>query len=171
MDPEERKIAALIAAFEDEHERVRKALTDLDAATGRVESTLKSAAISAIKAAFNTAKTEAEDAAHAMSELQRFTLWRSAALHFTTALAAIVITLVAVWLCVPSVSEMNSLRAEKAQLQASIEELSKRGGKIVMNTCGGRLCIAANTDQGLSIVNWHNAWHVDGVPMVIPQGY
>ncbi len=70
---------------------------------------------------------------------------------------------------VHSVGEMNSVRAERAQLQASMEELCKRGGKLVMNTCGGRLCMAANTDQGLSSVNWHGAWQVDGVPMVIPQ--
>jgi hypothetical protein len=77
----------------------------------------------------------------------------------------------AVWWYVPSVSEMSALRAERDQLQASIEDLSRRGGRIVMNSCGGRLCIEASTDQGKSVIDWRGAWHAHGVPLVIPKGY
>lgn len=65
--------------------------------------------------------------------------------------------------------------SEIEQLQANVVALEKRGGKIVMNTCGKRLCIAASPDQGtnetgrlMSLGSWTLS---DGTPLVIPKGY
>lgn len=67
--------------------------------------------------------------------------------------------------------QVSSLRREKAALQASVEELEKRGGRIVMTTCGGRLCIEASGDQGGGGKSgvWKN--QETGVQLVIPKGY
>src|SRR5471032_1585750 len=69
---------------------------------------------------------------------------------------------------------IEALRSEKAELEASIADLSKRGGKIKFNTCGGRLCIEASSNQGETAPKWEGAaWHNEqnGVALVIPRGY
>ena len=73
--------------------------------------------------------------------------------------------------------EVDRLRSEKAQLEANIAELNKRGGKIQLTTCGGRLCIEASTNQGkddqgntLALGGWTTS-DSRKVPLVIPRGY
>lgn len=73
--------------------------------------------------------------------------------------------------------EVQRLRAEKAELEANIEALAKRGGKIKFNTCGGRLCIEASSNQGKDSSGnsaMMGSWRTtDGrdVALVIPRGY
>jgi len=84
-------------------------------------------------------------------DLQRLSLWRAAWQHAMVALVAIVITLVAVWWYVPSVSDMQALRAEKAQLEGPIADLEQRGGKLKISHCGPerRLCVAVQDYAGI----------------------
>jgi hypothetical protein len=67
------------------------------------------------------------------------------------ALVAIVFALVAVRSYVPSVSDIQALRAEQAQLEASIAELEQRGGKQQISHCGPerRLCVAVQDYAGI----------------------
>jgi len=63
------------------------------------------------------------------------------------------ITVLAVWWYVPTVSEMSALRSERDQLQASIEDLTQRGGRIKLNSCGNsgdrkRLCMLVDQAAG-----------------------
>jgi hypothetical protein len=107
----------------------------------------------AVGKALNTLRREADLAAQAMQKLRRLTLWQSAWRHVTTALCAIPITLVAVWWYVPTVGEMSALRSERDQLQASIEDLNQRGGRIKLNSCGNsgdrkRLCVLIDQTAG-----------------------
>lgn len=75
--------------------------------------------------------------------------------------------------------QISSLRGEKTTLQADIEQmrtdvaaLEKRGGRIVIHTCGGRWCIEASSNQGDGMTDWHGPWKTDkSVPLVIPRGY
>ncbi len=70
--------------------------------------------------------------------------------------------------------QVQTLRAEKAQLQADVAMLEKRGGKIVMLSCGGRLCIEASSNQGKGAEHWKGAnWRNEenGAALVIPRGY
>jgi hypothetical protein len=70
--------------------------------------------------------------------------------------------------------EKASLAADVAQLQANVAALEKKGGRIVMTTCGGRLCIEASSNQGQGAEQWHGAnWSnkETGVQLVIPRGY
>ncbi len=73
--------------------------------------------------------------------------------------------------------ELVQLRAEKAELEANIADLAKRGARIKFNTCGNRLCIEASSNQGKDqagnpapMGSWQT---VDGrkVALVIPRGY
>jgi hypothetical protein len=171
MDGEERKIALLIAAFDQEREHTAQATAALRQVIEGLGQKVDSATGVAVGKALSTLRNEADLAAQAMQQLRRLTLWQSAWRHVTTALCAITITVLAIWWYVPSVSEMTALRAEHNQLQASIEDLTQRGGRIAMNTCGGRLCIEVSNDQGQSVVDWRGAWHAHGVPLVIPKGY
>jgi hypothetical protein len=54
---------------------------------------------------------------------------------------------------------------ELIQLQANIKELESKGGKIHLNKCGERICIAAAEDSG----EWTR--NSDSRPMFIPEGY
>jgi len=73
--------------------------------------------------------------------------------------------------------ELVQLRAEKAELEANIADLTKRGARIKLNTCGNRLCIEASSNQGKDQAGNPvpmGAWEtVDGrkVALVIPRGY
>jgi peptidoglycan hydrolase CwlO-like protein len=76
--------------------------------------------------------------------------------------------------------QIEQLAEQKAQLQADISELQenvakleKRGGKIVFNTCGGRLCIEASSNQGEGLTDWRGPWknEQNGAALVIPRGY
>lgn len=98
-------------------------------------------------------RREADLATDAMQKLRRLTLWQSAWRHVTTALCAMAITVLAVWWYVPTVGEMSALRSERDQLQASIEHLTRRGGRIKLNSCGNsgdkkRLCVLVDPVAG-----------------------
>ena len=70
--------------------------------------------------------------------------------------------------------QIESLSEQKAELEANVALLEKRGGKIKMNNCGGRLCIEASTNQGKGKTDWSGTWQTtDGneTPLVIPRGY
>lgn len=68
--------------------------------------------------------------------------------------------------------EKAALAAEVAHLQASVNTLEKKGGRIKMTQCGGRLCIEASTNQGEGYPNWIGPWKNDkATPLVIPRGY
>ncbi len=52
-------------------------------------------------------------------------------------------------------------------------QLAKKGGRIKITDCGGRLCIVASKNQTGTFSEWHGLWNdaKTGQPMVIPNGY
>jgi hypothetical protein len=153
MDGEERKIALLIAAFDQEREHTAQATAALRQVIEGLGEKVDSATGVAVGKALNTLRREADLAAEAMQKLRRLTLWQSAWRHVTTALCAMAITALAVWWYVPTVGEMSALRSERDQLQASIEDLAQRGGRIKLNSCGNsgdrkRLCVLVDQTAG-----------------------
>jgi hypothetical protein len=153
MDEEERKIALLIAAFDQEREHTAQATAALKQVIEGLGEKVDSATGVAVGNALNTLRREADLAAQAMQQLRRLTLWQSAWRHVTTALCAMAITVLAVWWYVPTMGEMSALRSERDQLQASIEDLTQRGGRIKLNTCGNsgdrkRLCVLVDQTAG-----------------------
>ena len=60
------------------------------------------------------------------------------------------------------------------QFRAFIQAESQQYGRIVMTTCGGRLCIEASSNQGPGAKQWAGAYwsnKENGVQLVIPRGY
>ncbi|MGH8299750.1 MAG: hypothetical protein ACRES6_10765, partial [Steroidobacteraceae bacterium] len=86
--------------------------------------------------AFEGLHGELERAQRVVVDLQRLSLWRAAWQHAMVALVAIVVTLVAVSWYVPSVSDMQALRAEQGRLEASIADLEQRGGRLAARQSG-----------------------------------
>jgi hypothetical protein len=61
--------------------------------------------------------------------------------------------------------QITELTAEVAQLQANANDLAKRGGRIVLHTCDGRLCVEVAKDGR----EWHDT--KTGTPLAIVRGY
>ena len=142
----ELRIAALLDAADAEHARVREAVTELEVVGRTLQQEVRSAAGASMRDALTALQTDIDQARGVVRDLQKLSLWRAAWQHAWVALVAIAITLLAVWWYVPSVSEMKALRADRDQLQASIENLAQRGGRIKLDNCGKpgerkRLCV------------------------------
>jgi len=150
-EAQELKIAALIDALDQEHARVQKAMKALNATGVRLEQTVAQAARLSMQEALQGLQGELERAQRVVIDLQRLSLWRAAWQHVMVALVAIVITLIAVSWYVPSVSDMQALRTEQSQLEASIADLKQRGGKLQISHCGPerRLCVAVEDYAGI----------------------
>ena len=88
-----------------------------------------------------------------------------------------VIVILGVWLAVSTLvswrsAELEQLNMEIAQSEARLAELDRRGGKIELIDCGGRLCAYASTNQGKGYKNWKAPWTgKNGLPVVILRGY
>jgi hypothetical protein len=68
--------------------------------------------------------------------------------------------------------QRQALNVDIVALQATAAALEKRGARIKLSQCGGRLCIEASTNQGETQENWRGPWKsAQGTPMVIPRGY
>ena len=103
--------------------------------------------------------------------------WKWGAIAGGAALAAVVAVTLGVWLAVSTLvswrsAELEQLNAEIAQSEARLEELDRRGGKIELTDCGGRLCAYASTNQGKGYKDWKTPWSGrEGLPLVILRGY
>ncbi|MEI2773184.1 MAG: hypothetical protein V9G98_21410 [Candidatus Competibacter sp.] len=103
--------------------------------------------------------------------------WQWGAIAGGAALAAVVVVILGVWLAVSTLvswrsAELEQLNTEIAQSKARLEELNRRGGKIELTDCGGRLCAYASTNQGEGYKDWKTPWTgKNGLPVVILRGY
>lgn len=71
-------------------------------------------------------------------------------------------------------SYRQTLQADINRMQPVVRDLEKRGGKLEWSTCGDRLCIEANRNQGAGAENWQGAWwrnNQTGRLFVIPNGW
>jgi hypothetical protein len=82
----------------------------------------------------------------------------------------------AVWWQRNAVTELTAqktaLEADIAEMQVNAAALAKKGARIKITDCGGRLCIVASKNQTGSFSDWHGLWNdKTGQTMVIPNGY
>ncbi len=168
MDPEERKIAALIAAFDTEHVRAQGAITAIYRAGEQLKLDMSSAAKVAVQAALKDLNADIEKASRVLTDLQGLSLWRASLQHLAVAVVAMAIALLGVWWYVPSQSDIAARRAERDELQASIDDLTKRGAKMKTIGCGpkSRLCVLVDRAAGTFGV----AGNKDDVYMIV-KGY
>src|SRR5476651_1625147 len=124
--------------------------------------------------ALNTATEALTEAVDKVRNAGAWISWKFALVFALSGAAAVATNYAIGRFTLPDRAEIEALRSEKAELEASIADLSKRGGKIKFNTCGGRLCIEASSNQGETAPKWEGAaWHNEqnGVALVIPRGY
>ena len=161
-----------------------------DAVRAAVEQSLAGASETAAEALGDAAKPvigkltgvvqAASDAEDSMRKAGQWFAWKWVAVA-TGGLAGV--CLVAYVALAWQLHEVGSLRAENARLvaaivreRATVAELTKDGGRVHWNTCGGRLCFEVSSNQGtysngtpLPLGSWTtNKGHV---PLVIPKGY
>lgn len=168
MDSQETKIAVLIAAFDTEHGRVQGAITALNQTGEQLKREVSSAAKAAVQAALKDLNADIEKASKVLTDLQGLSLWRASLQHLAVAVVAMAIALLGVWWYVPSQSDITARRAERAELQASIDDLTKRGAKMKTIACGpkSRLCVLVDRAAGTFGV----AGNKDDVYMIV-KGY
>lgn len=103
--------------------------------------------------------------------------WKWGLIAGGAALAAVVVIIFGVWLAASTLvswrsAELKQLNAEIVQRKARLEELDRRGGKIELTDCDGRLCVYAASNQGGYNTKWRPPWKArDGSPLVILRGY
>jgi cell division septum initiation protein DivIVA len=103
--------------------------------------------------------------------------WKWGTIAGGAALAAVVAVILGVWLTASLLvswrsAELERLNAEIAQSEVRLAELDRRGGKIELTDCGGRLCTYASTNQGEGYKDWKAPWSGrEGLPLVILRGY
>jgi exonuclease VII large subunit len=158
-------------------ESVESALhTTLTTASQRAERAFQEAGRPLLHTLAEVAKS-AEAIEHRLQRTVQTFRWKWGAIAGGAALAAVMVVILGVWLMATFMvswrsAELEQLNAEIAQRKARLEELDRRGGKIELTDCGGRLCAYASTNQGKGSKDWKTPWSGrDGLPLVILRGY
>jgi cell division protein FtsB len=168
------QLNAAIEALQNASKSLQKAAGD--AAAKAVTETLDKAPKTA-QTAFNAATDALDIAAGKVRDAGAWLTWQFAVVFILVGVAAVLTNYALGRFTLPDRAEIDALRSEKAELEASIADLHSRGAKIKINTCGGRICIEASTNQGKDaagnpapVGSWLTT---DGrkVPLVIPRGY
>lgn len=174
---ERKAMAAVIDTIKGTAGTLQKATGD--AATRAVEESIGQAPKTATKA-LNQATAALDEAADQVRNAGAWLTFKAAASVAGAGLVMVLGMYVLGRFMLPSDAdrqEVAQLRAEKAELETSIADLTRRGAKIKFNTCGGRLCIEASSNQGKDSSGnpaTMGAWRTtDGrdVALIIPRGY
>jgi len=151
LDPEERKIAALFAAFEDINARVDGTVGRLERAVGNLGPTARAAIHDTMVKELLGLSDQVRKTTAALEGLRRAADWRQLLLATGLSVLVVLITLGGFWVFTPSPAEMSRLRAEREQLQASIDQLASRGGRADLKKCGAgneHLCVRVDAALG-----------------------
>ncbi|MBS0366320.1 MAG: hypothetical protein JSR67_10920 [Proteobacteria bacterium] len=144
LDGDERKIATLLAAFDEIQGRVESATKRFEASVGDLDPVVRSAVHEVLNQELPAIEAQVDETAAALERLQRTAHWRSVLWAAGLTALALLITLGGFWLLTPSREEMKQLRAERAQLQGEIDLLESRGGRADFKPCGAgnkHLCV------------------------------
>lgn len=128
---------------------VDKALQDV---LGRVSDKARSSIVDAIKPAVSALQAVSGDAMGAGQTLRdsiSWVNWKWLAVCVATALGLFTAMMLGVVLLVPSARDLAALRAEKADLEASVAALERRGARVQLTNCGDkkRLCALIDPEQ------------------------
>lgn len=196
MTPEERLFGVMAIAEENtkaakiaindvvrEREALERTIAALDTKIAGLQIAVGNAASTGAKAALGDAPTVAADALKtakakldtATADLQKSAKWLSWKLAGIAAFLSVFLIGAGYLIArsgLPSTEEMKANREEIKTMEANIEDLKKRGGKIKLQDCEGRLCVAVSTNQGKGLESWAAPWHAaDKTGLVIPRGY
>jgi len=122
----------------------------------------------ALEESSNRATEAAKSLDQASKQLRQNSVLHAAGIAAGGSFGIVAALIVAAWFYLPSKSEMESLRTERAQLQASIEDLSNRGGRLTHTLCGDpkRFCVLIPAHP----ITWNTTDNKEAV-YVVPIGY
>lgn len=183
-EAQQKAAAAAIAAMAKERRELAATVEVIKNASGTLQNGLQDAAGRAVRDSLNQSLENAEKVANravrvldeAAGKVRDAGTWVS----FKTAAAvglAGVLTIGAVYgigryMVSSTLADVQALRAEKAELQANVDDLARRGGRAKLTTCGGRLCIEASSNQGEGYEAWNSPWKAqNGASLVVLRGY
>lgn len=141
---------ASVAVIEKATRRaVEQAVQD---ALERVSDKARSSVADAIKPAVSALQAVSGDAVGAGQTLRdsiSWVGWKWFAVCVAAAFGLFTAVMLAVVLLIPSARDLAALRAEKADLEASVADLKRRGGRVQLTTCGdkNRLCALIDPKQ------------------------
>lgn len=188
MEEQQAAVQAAIAGMAQERKAMVTAIDALKGTAGTLQKATGDAAARAVGesigeapktavAALNQAVVALDEAAGQVRSAGAWLTFKAAASVAGVGLVMVLAMYGLGRFMLPSEADIQRLRAEKADLEASIADLNKRGAKIKFNDCDGRLCIEASSNQGKDAKGNPTpmgAWRTtDGrdVALVIPRGY
>jgi len=146
---------------------------DAASAAGRAQALEFGQAVAAeARKALEEGSTRAQAAAQSLErasrELHQHSLLRVAGITAGCSFGFLAAVIAAAWFYLPSKSEMEALRTERAQLKSSIEDLSNRGARLTHSLCGDpkRFCVLIPAHP----VTWNAVENKEAV-YVVPIGY
>lgn len=95
----------------------------------------------------HAAAAAATAAAGRYTRAVRFATWKATGVALLVSLAMATVLAILVFRWIPSLAEIQALRAERDQLTAAIADLEKRGGKAKLIVCGDRRRLCVQTDE------------------------
>lgn len=171
---ERSKLSAAIESIKNTSSSLQTATGS--AATKAVTETLSKAPKTAVEAL--GAATEAlDDAADRVRDAGAWVSWKFAVVFALAGAAAVATNYAIGRFTLPDRAEIEALRSEKAELEANIADLARRGGRIKLEKCGSkdRLCMRITSKQGTAPgqTDFQGAWMNNdrSQHFVIPYGY
>ncbi len=191
MEEQQAAVKAAIAGMAQERKALAAAIDSIKGTAGTLQQTTGDAAARAVADSIGqapkTAVAALNQAVGALDEAAGKVSGAGAWLTFKVAAAVAGVGLVLVLamyglgrFMLPGEAErkeVESLRVEKAQLEANIADLAKRGGRIKLDRCGpaNRLCVEITPAQGegQGQANFQGSWvsNDNRRQFVIPKGY
>jgi len=118
------------------HARVEHATRRFEQSVGDLQPAVRQTIHQVLGVELLELEQQTNQAATALEAMRRAADWRQVLLGAVRAALVSGITSGGFWLLTPSREELKQLRAERAQLQSSIDELAQRGGRADFKTCG-----------------------------------
>lgn len=183
-ETQQKAAAAAIAAMAKERRELLAAVEAIKDAAGTLHYGLQDAAGRAVRDSLNQSLENAEKVANRAANVLQATTdqvreagtWVSFKIAAAVGLAG-ALTIGAVYgigryMVASTLADLQDIQAQKAELQANVDDLARRGGRARLNTCGGRLCIEASSNQGEGYETWNSPWKArNGTSLVILRGY
>ena len=178
QQPVELQIAALLDAADVEHARVREAISELRVAGVAMREEVKIEAAAAVKEAFAGLQGDIERARGAMKwYTYRWIVIAAATLEVLSDVGFGFLWASLAWQkheVDALIERKTALEVDIAGMQVNAAALAKKGARIKIEDCGGRLCIVANRHhQGEGEPDWKGFWYNTQTkePWVVPSGY
>ena len=165
MDAErvEMQIAALLDQADVEHARIAEAIAELRVTGVALKEGVAGAAKTAVQDAFTGLQKDIERARGAMKWFSyRWIVIVGVSLVGLFALGGgLAWALVALQRhqVTELIEKKTALEADITEMQANAATLAKKGARIKIVDCGGRLCIVANKNQSSDANDWHGIWN------------